>query len=35
MMDQGLEGGLSNEFIESIYKAVHQESIHHQQKMFD
>jgi chorismate mutase len=35
MMDQGLSGGLSQDFIESFYKAVHQESIHHQQKMFD
>jgi chorismate mutase len=35
MMAQGLRGGLSQDFVESFYKAVHQESIHHQQKMFE
>jgi chorismate mutase len=35
MKDQGKRGGLTDSFIDAFYKAVHQESIHHQQKMFD
>ncbi len=35
MKEQGTRGGLTDSFIDSFYKAVHQESIHHQQKMFD
>nr|WP_042287619.1 bifunctional 3-deoxy-7-phosphoheptulonate synthase/chorismate mutase type II [Nonlabens ulvanivorans] len=35
MKDQGANGGLSDSFIDAFYKAIHQESIHHQQKMFE
>lgn len=35
MQHEGEIGGLSSDFIEAFFKAIHQESIAHQQKMFD
>jgi chorismate mutase len=35
MKEQGINGGLSDSFIDAFYKAIHQESIHHQKKMFE
>ncbi|MGB3591807.1 MAG: bifunctional 3-deoxy-7-phosphoheptulonate synthase/chorismate mutase type II [Nonlabens sp.] len=35
MTEQGMSSGLTDSFIEAFYKAIHQESIHHQQKMFE
>jgi len=33
MIDEGAEKGLSQEFIEKIFKAIHQESIQHQERI--
>ena len=35
MILEGEENGLSEEFILKIYKAIHQESINHQKRLFD
>lgn len=35
LKEVGGSGGLSDKFIDDFYKAIHQESIDHQQKMFD
>ena len=34
MMQEGKENGLSESFIEKMFKAIHEESIQHQKKMF-
>lgn len=34
MQNEGLNKGLSHEFIEQLFKAIHQESIAHQEKIF-
>ncbi len=33
MIDEGNQNGLSSEFIEKVFKAIHQESIQHQEKI--
>ena len=35
MHSEGIERGLSEDFITRIYKAIHQESINHQQKVIN
>ena len=35
MQDEGSERGLSREFITSIFKVIHQESINHQEKVIN